>query len=553
MVFLFYELGQSQISNAISPSFPVQIINDSRQDWIDWDKQFPEEMDNSIDIQRVDYFSDGKMLNATLWLPSCIPENYNTNCFEEFPLNSSLSQYNLKKVDISVQKLFSENMSLDQFTNMKVDSLHTGFFTIESLKNRTIGDKSFREVIYTSNFTDPINRYLETWTVHEGKSYVIRYAATVMNYQNYLRDVMHIIDSFDITNSSIAQNSMIESIDSKGSKYIEYTNSKLGIAASYPSNWQIEENDHSTALFPTTPGFITYGMYIELDNNNRTGMLSGIDYTVNFYRHGQLPYWTKQVENWNSPTSVRFVSIHDDYEGLLGESPGPFVLLSVDMATLGYPESYKVIFFAIKGEASDVYRRIGDYTNWALIPPPKMTMSITPNPLELRQGEEKEIEMQLKSDSEFQSLVYISAAEHPNIDLDYPSQGLQMSPFGFLAIPLHITTATETQARPYTVPFFINALFPTELALNNTSSSPFHTGTVGFEFPSIKTDTINQTTDLTILVHKGPDWNEHFTNFWTTYGGLIALVAGGFGGAFSGWIIGKFQKTNNKLDYHAKP
>jgi hypothetical protein len=181
-------------------------------------------------------------------------------------------------------------------------------------------------------------------------------------------------------------------------------------------------------------------------------------------------------------------------------------------------------------------------------------MSIAPNPLELRQGEEKEIEMQLKSDSEFRSLAYVSAPEDPKIELDYPSQGLQISPFGFLTISLNFTTTPNIQSRPYTVQFFLNALFPTELTFNNTSSSPFHSGRVGFKFPSIKTNTINQSTDLAIFVHK--DWNEYFTNSWETYGGPIALTAGGFGGAFSEWIIGKFKKTKMKdseLDVHERP
>ena len=55
-------------ASAISPSFSLQVMNDSRNDWIDWTKKYPFEKDGSIDITRADYFSNGKTLNATIWL-----------------------------------------------------------------------------------------------------------------------------------------------------------------------------------------------------------------------------------------------------------------------------------------------------------------------------------------------------------------------------------------------------------------------------------------------------------------------------------------------------
>jgi uncharacterized membrane protein YuzA (DUF378 family) len=54
---------------ALSPSFPRQEIKDIPLDWRDIDKQKPtDEGSQFTDIRRVNYFSDGKYLNATLWL-----------------------------------------------------------------------------------------------------------------------------------------------------------------------------------------------------------------------------------------------------------------------------------------------------------------------------------------------------------------------------------------------------------------------------------------------------------------------------------------------------
>ena len=36
---------------------------------------YKDKLDNSSDIQKVTYFSDGKTLNVTLWLGDTMPEN----------------------------------------------------------------------------------------------------------------------------------------------------------------------------------------------------------------------------------------------------------------------------------------------------------------------------------------------------------------------------------------------------------------------------------------------------------------------------------------------
>jgi hypothetical protein len=52
-----------------SPSFPNEEIIDPTVDWIDLEsKIFTKNADRSIDIEAVDYSSDGKTLNAILWL-----------------------------------------------------------------------------------------------------------------------------------------------------------------------------------------------------------------------------------------------------------------------------------------------------------------------------------------------------------------------------------------------------------------------------------------------------------------------------------------------------
>ena len=56
-------------SIANSPSFHNQEITDPVRDWIDMkNKGYTQDGDRSTDIESVDYYSDGKTLNAILWL-----------------------------------------------------------------------------------------------------------------------------------------------------------------------------------------------------------------------------------------------------------------------------------------------------------------------------------------------------------------------------------------------------------------------------------------------------------------------------------------------------
>ena len=74
------KLPNSQVS-AISPSFPIQEINDPPHDLINGKTglKITEEnlatrsLEDGIDLRRITYFSDGRFFNATLWLNDVIP------------------------------------------------------------------------------------------------------------------------------------------------------------------------------------------------------------------------------------------------------------------------------------------------------------------------------------------------------------------------------------------------------------------------------------------------------------------------------------------------
>jgi hypothetical protein len=217
------------------------------------------------------------------------------------------------------------------------------------------------------------------------------------------------------------------------------------------------------------------------------------------------------------------------------------------MDAIGSPDNYKVIFFAKKGNATDVSDRVADYTNWALIPPSKLEISVLPNPSEIRQEESKKVEMQLKSNTAFDSKTRIFIKKTPGISVDYDSNLVQIPSFGLATIPLNVVVSGNADVGPQTIPISISTSFPTEVyheySYDGTSSSLVN---LGFKVPSTDANIVNQTSDLTITVQKRLDAGQKIATFWKDFGGPIALIGGGFVGGFSGWIIGKLQQKGSK-------
>ena len=207
---------------------------------------------------------------------------------------------------------------------------------------------------------------------------------------------------------------------------------------------------------------------------------------------------------------------------------------------IGSPDNYRVIFFAKKGNATDVSDRVGDYTNWALIPPSKLEISVLPNPSEIRQEESKKVELQLRSNTAFDSQTRIFIKKTPGIDVDYDSNLVQIPPFGLATIPLNIIVSGNADIGPQTIPISINSSFPTEVYRGSGAAG------IGFKVPSTEANIVNQTSDLTVQVQKRLDAGQKIAAFWKDFGGPISLIGGGFFGDFRVGSLENFNEKNPK-------
>ena len=386
---------------------------------------------------------------------------------------------NKNNIQISVEDLRSKNTSLNEYTNITINKLNESFGNqIQSSEDAILAGNPAHKIVYTTTYGEQQDfKTFQIWTVKDGKAYIITYRATPSNYANYYKSIIqNMINSFDIGNIQGSTNII-------NANYSSYQNNTYGIKISYPRNWQQQQNSdsdnnngvyndrnttHIVTFFPRTLNSVTYGMYMDADNNNKTGILAGIDYIFSFNKADNDKSWNKQIEQWATPTVFRIIDSTYNYTGLFGRSPGKgqeegFVNLSVDLDAIGSPDNYRVIFFAKKGNATDVSDRVGDYTNWALIPPSKLEISVLPNPSEIRQEESKKVEMQLKSNTAFDSQTRIFIKKTPGIDVDYNSNLVQIPPFGLATIPLNIVVSGNADIGPQTIPVSISSSFPTEV------------------------------------------------------------------------------------------
>ena len=102
-----------------------------------------------------------------------------------------------------------------------------------------------------------------------------------------------------------------------------------------------------------------------------------------------------------------------------------------------------------------------DLTNFAIVPPPQFQISSSPNLLELRAGEEKTIQLRIKSEANINSYALISTDVIENdIQSKFTSDQISIPPFRNGPTSLRIMALENATIKPYTLPIFVNISFP---------------------------------------------------------------------------------------------
>ena len=299
---------------------------------------------------------------------------------------------------------------------------------------------------------------------------------------------------------------------------------------------------------PTSGKKINYGMYIDADLNNRTG-IKGIDYKVEIEWDNKSKTWTRVFEEWSSTGKSRTLSIQHNYTGFF-EKDGDYVLLYIDLNDILSPSRYKVLFYAeeVKG-----LNWIMDSPKWIYIPPPEFVVLTFPKSVELRAGEQKTLEVQLNSTNGFQPFFHLYTTLASQKKQEQEQQQHQEAPedisftfkfdksripsYGLATTPLTIVTSKDANISPHTSFIFANFTFPSE---------EFFAKPIGSSKP-IKIDSENIVTSysLAVIVKEPLTAVDQIGEFWRKVGDFINFVYL-IGGAAATWLFSTYIKKRRK-------
>src|SRR5918997_6282260 len=155
---------------------------------------------------------------------------------------------------------------------------------------------------------------------------------------------------------------------------------------------------------------VVYGMLLDIDSNPRTGF-QGVDYQLEVQ-------WTNSSKIWNmflgeypsvddaplkDPADyLKILDIKQNYTDFFVDNK-PYVTLSLPLEEVAFPSEFKAMYYGIVIYNSS--NMVVDLGSWIDIPPADLTISTLPNPVIIRQGEQRNVAVQLKSNDRIVSTV----------------------------------------------------------------------------------------------------------------------------------------------------
>jgi hypothetical protein len=298
---------------------------------------------------------------------------------------------------------------------------------------------------------------------------------------------------------------------------------------------------------------IGYGILIDVNS----AFDEGVDYSVEIKWNKTKGMWTRVVEEISSSGSARTLNITDNYSNFYGEDAlrkKGYVNLNFDLGVANYPNQYNIIFYTYTDfNLFDKHYNCYDISNWLSVPPPDFIISTSQSPLELRPGEEKNINLNIQSKTNINSQVLISVERiNDNIQVNPYPDLLSILPLANATYTLVVNATHNAIPGSYTIPLSINMSFPRTVDVSAFGQS--------FGYSNQIISTINKNSYLTITILPKLTTEEHLNNFVNSWinpiSGLWTFLAG-VGAVIAPLIIRMYSKKqmkseNKKLDDYSK-
>ena len=243
--------------------------------------------------------------------------------------------------------------------------------------------------------------------------------------------------------------------------------------------------------------------------------------------------WSRQIVEVSPKGDTKYLDYMDNYS-IFDENNDiesrTHISFSMNLAQLSHPEHYSLVF-----SVNDYFIHDGrvcamsDITSRVHVPPPSFDLTALPSSIELRPGEEKNVRLQLSSNSNIQGQVHFNLDESDtlsrNIISELSSDEINIAPYGIVTSNLNIKSLSNASIGSYTLPIVADLDIPT--IATTRRSSEFITNTLSENLNTTSYFTITllpplsfeQTLDIFFK-----EWVLPLTGIWTFLAGIGAVI-----------------------------
>lgn len=282
---------------------------------------------------------------------------------------------------------------------------------------------------------------------------------------------------------------------------------------------------------------VVYGALVDIDNNPTTGKF-GVDYQKEIQWTNKTASWNSFLVEYSSAEDSRVLNLQRNNTEFFLDNQS-FVLVSIDLKSLTSPAVFKVLYYAIV--IYDNLKMVLDLSSWIDIPPPQYVFSTTPSPLVIRQGQQKNIGVQLISSTGTPTNVsnYQPLVNYSSLIVEYNPGIVNQTQSEFAPAHFTIKVPPGTPVGQYVIPILTNistgSIFPSNFVeLGNQ--------TVSVNSQGFRTTTAN----MTISVIEAATISEQIKEFWSVYGAIISIVGAGLAGGLSTYIFDYLKNRKKK-------
>ncbi|HSF51628.1 MAG TPA: hypothetical protein VLA74_12780 [Nitrososphaeraceae archaeon] len=485
----------------------------------------------SPDIESVSYVSDGKKLNASLWLATPLYES---------PINDTLDKFQESlKLDIQNEK----NLSLDNFTFIRTIELD---LSNEEVSDATLGGMPAKYIKYNPE-GDPDKIMTEIWTVANAnkKIYHFKFLALSSTFDIYNDTVNEILNSFHIIDNDLNNKSAIYNIAKD--KFLNYTNNEFSIT--YPPDWNLTPNtryssNNSSEFILQSPFEDTkydeppwhetfFTLAIDLNSVHD----AGTDYRIVNLRIPHDGKWNGG--NWTQ--QIREISAYDK-NNLLKEneykwfkdkkkigSEIDLVPFSVNLTDLNFPKDYKFLLYITDNFViNHKFCRMVDTSNWVMVPPPDFSITAQPSSVSLRPGEKSAISLEINGNSALQSEAKLTVhSNNPGISAYFIPNTTNIPSLSSGNSILNVNVKEDIKndtPSPVVLQVIANISFPNSI-----------TNRGGETFSNTMSVSVPTSSNLTLTILPKLTWQQNLSNFtndiisplsglWTFLAGIGAVI-----------------------------